>query len=780
MIDKILTNSKDVDLTRATKSLKAYLELKRKHQDKILLYRIGDFYETFFEDAVSFSKVCDIALTSKKYGGIGKVALAGIPHRTLAIYVKRLIENNCKVALAEQFQDGEGNFYRKIVRIYTAATVYENEFLESDSNNYLAAIFKSTDLYGFSYCDVSEGSFYVTYGKKEEIEREIIKIAPKEILLNLQEIIFDFNGIIKDLNSICICPDYFNEKYVQLPKGEYRCGYLCANAIISYLLETQREFAPKLDEIKRYSISNFLSMDFLTRRGLELTRTQSDFKKHGSLFWFLDSTKTPMGRRLLREWMNAPLNNLDAILKRKKVISEFCLKPNLRSKTNEFLNDFCDLLRYSAKISNRTVSYKELVEISRVLSKSLKVDEIISELNFGDLEIDSKCVQILNDFSNIIIQTFDDEENCSNYQYFPIKQGVNPRLDILRKELEQLNNDLLILENKQKNDVSKDAKVKHVPSVGYCYEVPISNFDKISSEYIVKQRLASVVRYCDAKLIELEEKIYSQKYSIGNIEKNIFENLQTYCMELTEKIRSFARVSAYLDVVNSISNMVIDNKFCEVNFNTKGIFELTEVMHPCVYKVKGNFVTNSVNLDNDRCLCVLTGANMSGKSTYLKQNAIAVILSQMCGFTCAKNANMYLFDKIFFHSCVFDNLKDGESTFYAEMKNIAYIVNNSTQKSLILLDEPVKGTQKDDSEALLFAILDNMELKIRAKTIVATHFISITTKKTGKREIVLIDSKTKKIQKGICKASEAFDVALDAGMDKSIIENAKKYTIGQF
>ena len=233
--------------------------------------------------------------------------------------------------------------------------------------------------------------------------------------------------------------------------------------------------------------------------------------------------------------------------------------------------------------------------------------------------------------------------------------------------------------------------------------------------------------------------------------------------------------------MNSLTNVILENNFCEVNYNKDNIFELKDTMHPCVYKLNGNFIRNDAVLDKDKISCILTGANMSGKSTYLKQNAIAVLISQMCGFTCANSANMGLFDKIFFHSLIFDNLKEGESAFYAEMKNITNILHNSTQKSLILFDEPVKGTQKDDSEAILLAILDNIEQKISAKTITATHFTSIATKKENDSacEIVFIDSKTKKIQKGICKSSEAFDVALSAGLDKSIIERAKCYATGE-
>ena len=378
------------------------------------------------------------------------------------------------------------------------------------------------------------------------------------------------------------------------------------------------------------------------------------------------------------------------------------------------------------------------------------------------------------------MRTFDNEDAEKIYEYIPVKEGVNPRLDFLRSELAQFNNELETLLQNQKNAVNKDVKIKYFPNTGYCYEAPINAMDGLNSDTIVKQRLSSSIRYTDAKLLELEEKICSQKYAISAIEKDIFEKMRIYCMELTEKIRIFARASAYLDVINSLANIILDNNFCETNFNNQGIFELRDCMHPCVYKIKGEFVKNDVILNKHKITCILTGANMSGKSTYLKQSAIAVILSQMCGFTCAKYANIALFDKVFFHSMICDNLKDGESTFFAEMKNMSYILNNATQNSLILFDEPAKGTTKDDSEAILLAVSDDIEQKIMAKSIIATHFISVAKKKEKdiNTDVIFVDSKTKKIKKGICMSSEAFEVALEAGISKSIIQSAKNYAMG--
>ena len=775
MNDEILTKISDVNIKMLSDSLSAYIKLKEGLDDTILFYRVGDFYETFFEDALLFSKICDVTLTSRKYT-IGRVALAGIPKKALDIYVKKLLDNNFKVARAEQFCDDNGKFFRKITRIYTPSTVYESEFLPDDKNNYLSAIYKNGAKFGFSCADISQGAFYLTVGTKEEVEFEIIKFAPREIILSEKGLIFEFHDVIIDKKNVILRPDYFSDDE-DIARGDFREGYLASSAVVNYINETQKEFAPKLDEVKRYSISNFMSMDFDTRRFLELTRVQADFKKRGSLFWFLDNTKTPMGKRLLREWMSAPLNNLDMILKRQYAIKKLLGKTTLRFEIDGLLNNFCDLLRFSAKISNKTITYKELIEIARVLSRIKDAQNIFKTFDMRDIKIDNEAIEILYDFSQIIERTFSEEENFQ-YEIYPIKEGVNPRLDLLRGELCKLYDTLLKLEQGQKEEVHKSAKVKFLPNLGFCYEINANEIGKLPDNYIIKQKLTGSIRYANSALMEIEEKINSLKYSILRLEKDVFEKLLIYCCELTSKIREYARLCAYFDAINSIANCVLEYDFSAVEF-CKGHFELKDVIHPCVYKIKGEFKRNDAQFIPQCPLNILTGVNMSGKSTYLKQNAIAVILAQMCGYTCARYAKMQLFDRLFFNSTVFDNLKEGESTFFAEMKKIAAILNNSTKNSLILLDEPVRGTNREESGALLRAVLEYIKEKICAKTLCATHFLSVAKHflNDNGANVIYIDFDTKIIKKGMTKETNALSVALGAGIEKSIVENAKKYTL---
>lgn len=781
MSDEIITKIEEVDIKKVTSSMKAYIELKKTCRDSILFYRVGDFYETFFEDAILLSKNCSVTLTSRKYGAIGRVALAGIPKKSLAVYIKKLLDNNFKVARAEQFCDDAGNYYRKITRVYTSATVYEGEFLQADKNNYLAAVYKEDSKYGFSYADVSQGGFYLTAGTKEEIKFEITKLAPDEILFNSQELLFEFRELIKERKNALICPDYFRENKIKIQKGAFTLGYYAANAVLEYIFINQKDFAPKLDEIKKYSISNFMSMDCETRRSLELIRMQADFKKQGSLFWFLDNTKTPMGRRLLREWMSAPLNNSDMILKRQKIIEKLCLNSPLRGEISSFLDSFCDILRYSAKISNKTITYKELIEISKVLLRAKKLEKILSEFAEGFFSADSQSMELLYDFSQIIEKTFDENMDKERCELYPVKSGVNERLDLLRLEVGEVYKNLELLEKNQQSTVHKNTKIKFLPNIGYCYEAPVSAAQNIDNGFIIKQKLSGSIRYTDNALINYEEKINSLKYSILQLEKNTFDKLLIYCCELTPKIREFARLCAYFDAANSLAGCVLENNFAKVQYNNDGIFELVEAMHPCVYKLKGDFVRNDTKNSGENILNILTGANMSGKSTYLKQNAIAVLFSQMCGFTCAKSAKMPLFDRIFFCGVAFDNLRDGESTFFAEMKQIAYVLNNSTKDTLIIFDEPVKGTNKEESEALICAVLEHIKKNIRSKTFIATHFSGIAKHFLSDKfsKIIFVDFETKIIKQGIAPHSSALNVARDAGLAESIIDDAKKYILGQ-
>lgn len=769
--DKILS-SKDADINKATKVMRQYLEIKRAHSDKLVLFRLGDFYETFFEDALLLSKSADVILTSRLMGQLGRVPMAGIPSKSLDVYIKKLLDLNIKIVRTEQVKTADNQFERKITRIYSKGTVFENEFLESDSNRYLCAINKSNDEYGLSYCDTSDGSFYVTGAQKDEIAQELIKISPQEILLSEESLLFDFKDLVQNGQSASVCADFFNENLIKASGDEFRQGYICANAIVNYLLQMQKDFMPKLDNIKKYSISNFMSMDLNTRRALELSRNTSNFKKKGTLFALIDNTKTPMGRRLLKKWMNSPLYSVEGIIKRQNFIKEMFQKPSLRFEISEFLENLCDMLRLSAKISNKTVSIKELVNIAEALNNALKVNDIATQFQSSKLQIDTDSLNILYDFSQIINRTLDDNYNF-NYEKIPVKEGANAELDLLRAHLAQLENKLKKLEEEQKNTISPEVFSSFNPSIGYYFEAGAKNASKINYPLIVKQKLKGCIRYTNDELLALEEKLCAQKFLISKLEEDILNKLREYSKELTSSIRDFARCCAYLDALHSLCLCALDNNFCAPIVNTLDKTLIKDGFHPLLESA----VTNDTQLNlNDVFVNILTGANMSGKSTYLKQNAIICILAQMGSFVPAKYAEIAMCDKIFFHSLIPDSLLNGDSTFMAEMKNIAAILRNLTSKSLILLDEPVKGTNSNDAQALLRAIVEYIINSSAAKTIIATHFVSISILEKSycaARALCIGENELRKIKHGVMKNSKAYETALAAGLPEIIIQNAQ-------
>lgn len=775
MDDKKIIDFKEVDISKATGSIRSYLEMKKQYADCILMYRIGDFYETFFEDALLLSKICDVVLTKRKYSNIGNVALAGIPAGSFEIYLKKLLDNNVKVARAEQFKDENDRWIRKVTRVYSAATVYETELLEPDKNNYLASVMKNGKRYGFSYCDVSEGAIYISEGTKDEVFFELVKILPNELLLHSSDLLFEFRDTIRDFKNTRVCPEYFIAPEGDTSEGDFKNAKTCANAILNYLKDNQKDFMTKLDGFVKYSMGDYASLDFNTRRSLELTRMQADFKKKGSLLWFLDNTKTPMGKRLLKKWMNAPLYNVNEIIKRQTLIAQFCGNENLFKILEDFLEDFCDILRFCAKISNSTITCKELVQVAKVLKKAQNARVIFEECRGQAFGLDNDSLDILLDFSDIVERTFDFKCAC---EILPVKDGVNAHLDSLRADLRELCGNLDRLLKIQKECICDRTVLKDFPNLGYCFEIPSRFEGTLDGSCLVMQRLANSVRYTTAELSDTGGKIFSLRFQAAQTEKEIFKKLKEYSAELTFKIRAFARDVAILDVVYSISKCVREYDFCRVSFNTDKIFEIKQGIHPCVYKLRNNYVPNDTSFGT---LVILTGANMSGKSTYLKQNAVIAILAQMCGFTCAKEANISPRDKIFFHGAIFDNLRENESAFMAEIKNLARITANSTSNSLVLLDEPVKSTNTADAGAFLLAFAHYFNEKIKAKTIISTHLLQSAkyADREGLFDVFKLDLNTRKIKKGTEECSSVYDSARAAGLDESIIKLAEKYASGQ-
>ena len=766
MDEKKISHYRDVDLNLATDTMRQYLEIKNIHSDKIVLFQIGDFFETFFEDTKEFSEICDVVITNKKYSKLGVVPMAGFPTASLDAFVKRLLECNKKVVVATQFQDlKSGQWQRKIARIYTKGTLYEPYFLEADKNNYICAILNDGAKWGLSYCDISVGAIFATSGTREDILHEFSKINPSEVLVNKKDLLTDCDFINNDI--LTFAPDCF------LSDDETLIQDICANAIKKYLENVQNVFAPKLDDVKKYNVNEYLSLDFNTRRSLELTRMQSDFKKRGSLFWFLNNTKTSMGARMLKNWMNSPLVDVKEISLRQKLIAKFFKNKNVAKKAELFLDDFCDVLRLTSRISNKTIDIKELLELSKSLKKVKIINEISDEISSDVFKIEPEVAGVLFDFSDIISRMLD--EDLNEFEIYPIKNGVDAALDYSREMLKTYLNELDSLKELQKAQLGiEKIDVFYNSSIGYYYEIPLKNQKDIPQGCFEKQRNKSVVRYACAQLVELEQKITSTRFS-AQAEKDIFSKLKEYSTELTFKIRNFANKIAYLDAIFSLYVCAKNNNFVCPIFNLENKFEIKDGKHPSINILANGFVPNSTNLNSKTFLNIVTGANMSGKSTYLKQNAIIAILAQMGSFVPAEFANLCTVDKIFFHGLIFDNLLKGTSSFMEEMKSIAYILKNATKNSLILFDEPIKGTNPEDSIKLCKGLFEYILNYLKVKTIAATHFVTscnLISQKDGVEFFSIGEKEKNKLEKGISKKTTAFKTALEAGIPKELIDLA--------
>ena len=777
MSEKKICSYKDVDINLATKTMREYLELKQKYDDSILFYKIGDFYETFFEDAVLLSEVCGVVLTSRKYSNLGSVPLAGVPAISLEGCIKKLISKNIKVVQTEQVKKSDETIGREVVRIYTKATVFEAPYLEGDKNNYLCAILTDKDKCGLAYCDVSCGSFYLTVGEKAQIERELAKLCPDEILVKNNDILADFKNIFEDFRNFSVDEGTFLQvaNDFEILENEYKLGYVCASAILNYLGKNQKNFMPKLQKPVVYSVSNFLSMDFQTRRALELTRGQADFKKRGTLFWLLNKTKTNMGARCLKSWVCSPIRDFDEIKRRQTVVEFFLNNEKNQQEAYCFLENFCDLLRLSSRISNKTIEVKELFEVATCLNKILDIKDLLVKIGEQNLNIKNCDFDCLFDFSEIIFKTISKDD--TSFEKLPIKDGANPKLDYCRSELFGLQKELDKLQKEQNKILDGETKILNSGNLGYYFEAPIKFLKNISPDCVVKQQLRSVFRYSTKKLLELEQKLFAKRFQVAQIEEEIFANLKEYSSELAQKIAKFADLIAQLDAFLSLCKVVEKHKFCKVEFSSSGVFEIIEGKHPCVEEIFSNYIPNDTHLDERVILNVLTGGNMAGKSTYLKQNAICVILSFVCGFAPAKNAKIPLFDKLFFHSCCVDNLAQGSSTFMEEMKNLATIVNNSTGQTLVLLDEPIKTTCANEAIKLCCGFVKYNLSEIGAKTILATHYATVANfaqKQNGAEVFVINDYK---ITKGVQSKTNAIEVALASGLSPKIIEFAKEVEI---
>lgn len=724
----------------------------------------------FYKMQKFISDITGLILGSRNFAGAGIVAQCGFPISVnVNIYIKQLLSSGYKICLCQECSDDNNIKQRKITRIYTKGTLIDNDFLETNENNYILALLKKDNLIQLAYADISTGQFYKTANNYKEIKLEIEKIEPKEILILENQ-----------------------EKYFKELKQKYNITYLnssfytenIGDIIEGYCKYTQKDFCPKLDEIKEYSINNFMVMDETTRKNLELTRTKMYLKKKGSLFWFLNYSKTPMGARLLKKYIDEPLLSAKDIKDRQKAVDELINNKKILKNIEKTLEEFCDLSRICAKISNSTIYPKDLLLMALSAIKLENLKSNIQKLNSNLLKLDEQKITYLLDLAYEIIKAIREDATDEITQGGIIKKGYDNNLDYLKKELKNYEQKIISYQNKEKNHLEiEKLKISYTDVLGYYIEIPNTKIQKVTSEYYKKQTLNNCTRFTTEKLNSLEQKILSLKYKINKLEHEIYCNLRKKAGNFVELIRNIAQEIAGIDVFCSLAKCAIANNFTKPNFNNNKIY-IENGYHPSLIKLKNEIIKNDSDIKNNS-LIVLTGANMSGKSTYLKYNAIICLLAQIGSFVPADYAELTIVDKLFFRQGSTDDIINNNSSFMVEMNDLKFILDNITNSSFVLLDEPAKSTNEKEGGAIARAFCEYIINKYKTKMIIATHNSELTKLEELYQEkainLVMGNSdffgmiSDRKIRHGIINSSMAINTAKLADLPDEIIENAKLY-----
>ncbi len=792
-----------------TPLMKQYREIKENHQDSILFFRLGDFYEMFFEDAVTASKELGLTLTSRNKEKGMDVPLAGIPYHSSASYITKLVNKGYKVAICEQVEDPrtvKGIVKREVVKIVTPGTVIDVDSLDATSNNYLLSVKHLDNKTGIAYLDITTGEFKVL-----EIEddsdysktfNELYKIEPKEILaeFNFYEALKDkFDDYSKKIDSKVtlvnklrdpenFLTDYFN--IVSLESfgiSEAKAAVHSAGMVLDYALSMQVDGDLPLEKIEYINITNFAEINSTTRRNLELTKNQREKTSYGTLLWVLDKCKTSMGTRFLKKIINNPLLEIEDIKKRQDDLQYFMDNILIREEIKEKLGEVYDLERLAGKIVLGNENGKDLTALKKSIISSLEIMDFLRETGFFT-GIDTET---LTQIRSIIEESIKEDAPFSIREGNMIKRGYNQELDEIFKIMSSGKDYLLEIEAREKERTGiKNLKIKYNKVFGYFLEVSNSNKDLVPENYIRKQTLSNAERYITEELKEYEDKIINSKSKVEEIEYYLFKEISGKIKEKREVLNKLSEILAYLDVIISFAVTAIENNYVRPEFVDDYVIDIEEGRHPVVEKLIGreDFVSNNVRMDREGNFIVLTGPNMAGKSTYMKQIGLIQILAQIGSYVPAQSARLSIVDKILTRIGAADDIVSGQSTFMVEMSEVSNIINSATERSLIILDEVGRGTSTFDGISIATAITEYIHDKIKAKTIFATHYHELTELEEKFDSIlnyrIEVEERSnsvvflRKIVRGGADKSYGIEVARLAGLPKEVLLNSKKILRG--
>ena len=795
-----------------TPMMKQYMQTKEEYKDCILFYRLGDFYEMFFDDALTASKELEITLTGKNCGLEERAPMCGIPYHAVDSYLNRLVSKGYKVAICEQVEDpktAKGIVKREVIRVVTPGTNLDTQGLDETKNNYIMCIVYMADRYGLSIADVTTGEYLVTeLDSQTKLLDELYKFMPSEIVCNeafymsgmdLDDLKNRLHMAIYSLEAWyfddALCRETLQEHFkVASLEGiglsDCECGMIASGALLKYLEETQKNSLSHMSRLTRYATGNYMVLDSATRRNLELVETLREKQKRGSLLWVLDKTKTAMGARTLRKYVEQPLIDKESIVKRLDAVAELKDNAICREEIREYLNPVYDLERLVGKITYQSANPRDLIAFQSSLSMLPSVKYILKDMESDLLREIYEELDPLEELCDLVGRAIQEEPPLAMKEGGIIKDGYNDEVDRLRKAKSEGKNWLADLETREREKTGiKNLRIRYNKVFGYYLEVTNSFKELVPDYYTRKQTLANAERYIIPELKELEDTILGAEDKLCALEYELYcEVRNTIAAELT-RIQRTAKAVAKLDVIASLALVAERNNYVRPKINEKGVIDIRDGRHPVVEKMIPNdmFIANDTYLDDKKQrISIITGPNMAGKSTYMRQAALIVLMAQLGSFVPASSANIGLVDRIFTRVGASDDLASGQSTFMVEMNEVANILRNATNKSLLILDEIGRGTSTFDGLSIAWAVVEyisNSKL-LGAKTLFATHYHELTELEGNISNVnnycIAVKEKgddivfLRKIVKGGADKSYGIQVAKLAGVPDPVINRAKE------
>lgn len=787
-------------MSKLTPAMQQYMDIKNNYPDCILLFRMGDFYEIFFEDARTASDVLDITLTKRGTLNGTDIPLAGIPYHSLDPYLAKLIKNGYKVAICEQLEDpkkAKGVVKRGITRVVTPGTVMEDRLLEGSCNNYLACVVALENKVAMAIVDVSTGEFLAYDFSEDKLGEELSRFSPSEVVLptslkgkfpeefcNYFITEHEERHFLYEQSKKILMEHFGVENLAGFGIENNKLLVKCCGGLLSYVKQTQRTSMDFINSIKRFNYKDYMQLDVYTKKNLELLQNIGDGGLNGSLLSIVDRTKTPMGKRLVRKWIIQPLIRPEDVNYRLSGVEE--LKNDLlkREELKEVLRGIYDIERLISKISYGNSNGRDVVSLKKSLQTIPKVGNILSVFNSAVLR-DMQSLESFLDLTDFIEKSLVDEPPVSVRDGGFVRSGFNSELDELRDISTNSKKVIQEMETREREKTGiKSLKIRYNKVFGYFIEVTKTQLSQIPDNYSRKQTMANAERFITDELKELETKIISADEKIKALEYEIFETIVEHIKKYTVGIQKVSKSIAMVDVLLSFADVSAAHGYTKPEVNGKYYLEIKGGRHPVIEKGTEEFISNDTYMDENRRTFIITGPNMAGKSTYMRQNALIIIMAQMGCFVPASKAIIGVVDRVFTRVGASDDISSGQSTFMMEMTQTALILNNATDKSFIILDEIGRGTSTFDGMALAWSVAEHITSKIGCKTLFATHYhtlndLSKEIKEVKNLNIAVLEENDQviflhKIEEGGTDKSYGIHVAKLAGIPDDVIESARK------